>query len=416
MVLDELNKYAPREGSRPIKEVLLDIAERGRSLGRDPDRRPADRQRGGAPDRRQLGDQGGRPARPGRGRPPGIRLPAGRPAASGRCWPSPGTMFVNQPEHPGAAGGGVPVPGLGDPAGRGGGRARATLRSLVRPDPFAVVGRLPRRGTRRRRHPVLARPPMRILHTSDWHVGKVLKGHVAAATSSSPCWPRSSRSPRPSGRPGHRRRGPLRHRRAERRGPGWSPGRCPRCAAPARRWSPSPATTTTAPALDALRPLGRGGRDHPARAVRAGRRTHVITGDTAGGEAWRLVALPFLSQRYAVRAAEMFELTAGRGQPDLRRPMARADRRADRRTYRPDAVNLVTAHLTVVGGTLGGGERDAHTDLGVRRAGDGVPGRHALRGARATCTGRSRCPARARCATAAARSRWTSARRTTRRR
>jgi hypothetical protein len=33
LVLDELNKYAPREGRSPIKEVVLDIAERGRSLG-----------------------------------------------------------------------------------------------------------------------------------------------------------------------------------------------------------------------------------------------------------------------------------------------------------------------------------------------------------------------------------------------
>ncbi len=33
VVLDELNKYAPREGTSPIKEVLLDISERGRSLG-----------------------------------------------------------------------------------------------------------------------------------------------------------------------------------------------------------------------------------------------------------------------------------------------------------------------------------------------------------------------------------------------
>jgi DNA helicase HerA-like ATPase len=33
IVLDELNKYAPREGSSPIKEILLDVAERGRSLG-----------------------------------------------------------------------------------------------------------------------------------------------------------------------------------------------------------------------------------------------------------------------------------------------------------------------------------------------------------------------------------------------
>lgn len=33
IVLDELNKYAPRQGTSPIKEVLVDIAARGRSLG-----------------------------------------------------------------------------------------------------------------------------------------------------------------------------------------------------------------------------------------------------------------------------------------------------------------------------------------------------------------------------------------------
>ncbi len=33
LVLDELNKYAPRDGYSPIKEILLDVAERGRSLG-----------------------------------------------------------------------------------------------------------------------------------------------------------------------------------------------------------------------------------------------------------------------------------------------------------------------------------------------------------------------------------------------
>jgi DNA helicase HerA-like ATPase len=33
IVLDELNKYAPRDGWSPMKEVLLDISERGRSLG-----------------------------------------------------------------------------------------------------------------------------------------------------------------------------------------------------------------------------------------------------------------------------------------------------------------------------------------------------------------------------------------------
>ncbi len=33
IVLDELNKYAPRDSSSPIKEIILDVAERGRSLG-----------------------------------------------------------------------------------------------------------------------------------------------------------------------------------------------------------------------------------------------------------------------------------------------------------------------------------------------------------------------------------------------
>ncbi|MBT9582268.1 ATP-binding protein [bacterium] len=33
VVLDELNKYAPRHGWNPIKDILLDVAERGRSLG-----------------------------------------------------------------------------------------------------------------------------------------------------------------------------------------------------------------------------------------------------------------------------------------------------------------------------------------------------------------------------------------------
>jgi DNA helicase HerA-like ATPase len=33
ILLDELNKYAPREGWSPIKDTLIDIAQRGRSLG-----------------------------------------------------------------------------------------------------------------------------------------------------------------------------------------------------------------------------------------------------------------------------------------------------------------------------------------------------------------------------------------------
>src|SRR5207253_2519561 len=32
ILLDELNKYAPRSGQSPLKDLLVDIAERGRSL------------------------------------------------------------------------------------------------------------------------------------------------------------------------------------------------------------------------------------------------------------------------------------------------------------------------------------------------------------------------------------------------
>src|SRR5204863_369699 len=57
IVLDELNKYAPREGSSPIKEILLDVAERRgahRGAGRAGLRRCGARGRRGARVRRHL--------------------------------------------------------------------------------------------------------------------------------------------------------------------------------------------------------------------------------------------------------------------------------------------------------------------------------------------------------------------------
>lgn len=87
---------------------------------------------------------------------------------------------------------------------------------------------------------------------------------------------------------------------------------------------------------------------------------HLISGRTADGEDWQCAALPFVSQRYAVRATELFDLTAaetGQSYTDhLRRLVA-----ALSASFMHDRVNLVTGHLTVVGGKLGGGEREAHT-------------------------------------------------------
>jgi exonuclease SbcD len=86
---------------------------------------------------------------------------------------------------------------------------------------------------------------------------------------------------------------------------------------------------------------------------------HVITGTTAQGEAWRVVALPFLSQRYAIRATEMFHLTAAEANQTYADHMSRLIA-ALCEGAGPDTVNVVTGHLTVVGATTGGGERDAH--------------------------------------------------------
>ena len=88
-MIDELNKYAPREGNSPIKDVLLDIAERGRSLGII---LIGAQQTASEVERRivsQLQHQGRRPARRRRSRPPRIRLPAAQPAHPGHRWPSP---------------------------------------------------------------------------------------------------------------------------------------------------------------------------------------------------------------------------------------------------------------------------------------------------------------------------------------
>ena len=104
--------------SSPIKEILLDVAERGPVARHHPDRRPADGQRGRATGRGQLADPGGRPARRGRGRARRVRLPARGPAPAGHDPEARLDVRVPAPAA-GAAAGRVPVPGLGHPLRRG---------------------------------------------------------------------------------------------------------------------------------------------------------------------------------------------------------------------------------------------------------------------------------------------------------
>jgi DNA repair protein SbcD/Mre11 len=200
---------------------------------------------------------------------------------------------------------------------------------------------------------------MKILHTSDWHVGKVLKGQSRAEEHAAVLAEI------------------VEIARAEQPDLVLVAGDLFDSAAP----TPA-ATRLVTGALSALRGTGAevvaiaGNHDNGAAldalrpwaeaagiTLRGTVRTaddHVITRTTAAGEPWRLVALPFLSQRYAVRATELFELSAAEATQTYADHLRRMIE-ALTTGFGTDAVNLITTHLTVVGATTGGGEREAHT-------------------------------------------------------
>ena len=149
-----------------------------------PHRRPADGQRGRAAHRRQLGDPGRRA---------GSTPPRRAGASTASCPPvqrqrativKPGTMIVSQPELPDPARRAVPVPGLGHP------RARR-VDAGRRPGPATPTG-TPATAPAGERPSVRADDPfagfptgygrcaVRLLHTSDWHVGKAIRGRSRA--------------------------------------------------------------------------------------------------------------------------------------------------------------------------------------------------------------------------------------------
>ncbi|MFE9202948.1 exonuclease SbcCD subunit D [Micromonospora sp. NPDC007230] len=205
---------------------------------------------------------------------------------------------------------------------------------------------------------------MKILHTSDWHVGKVLKGQSRADE--------------------HKQvlAQVIEIARVERPDLVIVAGDLYDTAAPTPEATRLVTRALTAlrrtgadvvaiggnhdngAALDALRPWAEAAGITLRGSVRDNPAEHVIDGVTAGGERWRLAALPFLSQRYAVRAVEMYELTAAEANQTYADHLGRVLARLAEGFTEPDRVHLVTAHLTVVGASTGGGERDAHTVLG----------------------------------------------------
>jgi DNA helicase HerA-like ATPase len=140
VVLDELNKYAPREGTSPIKEVLLDIAERGRSLGVI---LIGAQQTASEVERRIVTNSAirvvGRLDPAEASRPEyGFLPPAMRQRA---LLARPGTMFVNQPDIPVPLCVEFPFPAWATRHSEAGPPPSGSMRSIVQgADPFAVVG------------------------------------------------------------------------------------------------------------------------------------------------------------------------------------------------------------------------------------------------------------------------------------
>ncbi|HYT38708.1 MAG TPA: exonuclease SbcCD subunit D C-terminal domain-containing protein, partial [Acidimicrobiia bacterium] len=112
--------------------------------------------------------------------------------------------------------------------------------------------------------------------------------------------------------------------------------------------------------FEALRPLAAAAGITVLGRVRRPDDGGVVEVTTDAGERVRVAALPFLSQRYVVRAAQLMADNAAQ----------HAGNYADRcrllldglcAGFGADTVNVVVAHAMVRGGRLGGGERDAQT-------------------------------------------------------
>ena len=88
----------------------------------------------------------------------------------------------------------------------------------------------------------------------------------------------------------------------------------------------------------------------------------LITLRTRSGEMINIAALPFLSHRYAVRAAEVMLHETAEHTLDYARRVADIVALLTA-GFTPEAVNVVMAHATLLGGRRGGGERDVQTTL-----------------------------------------------------
>ena len=365
VVLDELNKYAPREGSGPIKEILLDVAERGRSLGMI---LIGAQQTASEVERRIVANSAVRvvgrldAAEAARGE-YGFLPPVQRQRAT---IIKPGTMLVAQPELPVPLVVQFPFPAWATRAaeaslerrGRGGQRVARP----GRPRGGACDGgHGGRRRSLRRVPPGVVRyaVAMRVLHTSDWHVGKALRGRSRAAEHEAVLAEIADIARRDavdlvivagdlfdSATPT-----PEAERIVYRGLLDLAEGGRPVIVIAGNHDS--------AQRLGAVAPLSEASGIHVASAVHPPDDGGVVE-IAARGERAQVALLPFPSQRYVVTADLLLAGDAADAHAAYADRVVRILRALTER-FRADTINLVVAHLMVMGGTMGGGERGAHT-------------------------------------------------------
>lgn len=111
--------------------------------------------------------------------------------------------------------------------------------------------------------------------------------------------------------------------------------------------------------LGAVAPLSAASGIHVASAIRPPGDGGVLEVE-AGGELAQVALLPFPSQRYVVTADLLLSGDAADAHAAYADRVVRILKMLTG-GFRADTVNLVVGHLMVMGGTMGGGERGAHT-------------------------------------------------------
>jgi exonuclease SbcD len=202
---------------------------------------------------------------------------------------------------------------------------------------------------------------MRFLHTADWHIGKTLKGHIRLDEQEQVL------------------REIVRIARDHEVDAVLVSGDVYDTAAPTAAAQKLVVRTLLGLAQDGIEVIAIAGNHDHAATLDAYRPLAEASGITLVGaprtaaqggvvefrarstrEPVTVALLPFLSQRYAVRAAQIIANTPGENTSAYDRDL-REILTALTSGFHADAVNLVMAHVTVINGKYGGGERAAQS-------------------------------------------------------